>query len=644
MVERLWELEAEVSAECSARNDARELAERSVRDIVGLWAPPPEMTVSQWAEEFRYLSPEASAEPGKWHNNRTPYLIGIMDAISDPLVQQVSTVAASQIAKTELCLNVLGYYAHYDPSPMLFIEPTVEMAQTISKDRIEPMIRDTPILRGKIKSSKSRDSESTILHKKFAGGHITLVGANSPAGLASRPIRIVITDEEDRYPPSAGTEGNPSELAWKRATTFWNRKRIRVSSPGEEATSPIWKAFLNGTQEQWCMPCPDCGEYQPFDWGQIIFDGVSMSCKYCGVIYPEHVWKSLTGKWIAANPDALKERRHRSFQISALASPWVKWHELIDEFLQAKDDGPEYLRVFINTRLAQVWKDQAREVAASVVMDRQTEYDPGVVPPGTKLLTGGVDVQHDSLYWTVRAWGTGLTSWNVAHGQALDWTEVEKVMNREWRGPGGAYIVNLCAVDSGDQTDEVYDFCYVNEDWAIPVKGASNPMLSRYRISVINRPTSKANGTQFVLVDGSQYKTMIASRLMRPNGRGAWMVHKDCDDDYAQQVTAEHRVPEKKRGQTVYVWKKKNERAPNHYLDAEVYAACAADLMQVRYLAEGEVGESAGQWVGGSESRRVKESKSQRVKEPESRRAGEQGKEKMAGASPNWLNQKGNWL
>ena len=192
--------------------------------IAKILSPPPELTVSQWADKFRKLSQEASAEPGQWNTNRAPYQREIMDAVNDAGVEEIVIMSSAQVGKTELILNIIGYYIDYDPSPILCLQPTLEMGQTFSKDRLAPMLRDTPVLRGKVKSVKAKDSGNTILHKIFPGGHITMAGANSAAGLASRPIKIVLMDEIDRYPPSAGTEGNPIKLAEKRTTTFWNEK------------------------------------------------------------------------------------------------------------------------------------------------------------------------------------------------------------------------------------------------------------------------------------------------------------------------------------------------------------------------------------------------------------------------------------
>ncbi len=218
------------------------------------------MTVSQWADAERRLSAESSAEAGRWNTDRAPYQREILDAVNNPECEEVVIMSSAQVGKTELILNTIGYYIDYDPAPILVVNPTIEMAQTFSKDRLAPMIRDTPALRGKVRDAKSKNSGNTILHKQFPGGHITMAGANSPASLASRPIRIALMDEIDRYPASAGTEGNPIKLAEKRTTTFWNRKKIKVSTPTIKGQSQIEAEFLSGSQEEWCVPCPCCGK------------------------------------------------------------------------------------------------------------------------------------------------------------------------------------------------------------------------------------------------------------------------------------------------------------------------------------------------------------------------------------------------
>lgn len=205
--------------------------------------PPPRLTVSEWADTFRKLSPEASAEPGSWKTSRAEYQRGIMDAISDPAIETVVLMMGAQMGKSECLNNVVGYHIAQDPSPILVVQPTLDMAQTWSKDRLAPMLRDTPALQGLVKDPRSRDSGNTTLHKSFPGGHVTGCGANSPASLASRPIRIVLCDEVDRFPVSAGSEGDPVTLARKRSATFWNRKIILVSTPTNKGASRIEQAY-----------------------------------------------------------------------------------------------------------------------------------------------------------------------------------------------------------------------------------------------------------------------------------------------------------------------------------------------------------------------------------------------------------------
>lgn len=234
-------------------------------EVLSKLRPPPPLTVSQWADRYRVLSAESSAEPGRWHTEKAPYQRAIMDAIGDPHVRSVVVMSAAQIGKTDaFILNPLGYYMDYAPCPVMCMQPTLDMGQTLSKDRIAPMIRDTPRLTGLV-DTKSRYAGNTVMKKNFPGGHITIVGANSPSSLASRPIKVLLADEIDRYPKSAGTEGDPLDLAKKRQTTFWDYKTVMVSTPTIKGDSRIEDAYLLSTQEEWNVPCPECGAWHKAD-------------------------------------------------------------------------------------------------------------------------------------------------------------------------------------------------------------------------------------------------------------------------------------------------------------------------------------------------------------------------------------------
>lgn len=311
------------------------------KKLAKIMAPPPDLSVSEWSDLYRRLSRESSAEPGRWRTDRAPYQKRIMDQINNPEVETIVLMTSSQVGKTEIILNTIGYHIDYDPAPIMVMQPTVEMANTFSKLRLAPMLRDTPALKGKVANAKSRDSGNTILEKSFPGGAVVMVGANAPAGLASRPIRILLADEVDRFPPSAGTEGDPLSLAEKRTTTFYNRKKIFVSTPTIKGASRIEKVYESSTKEQWCLSCPSCEEYQPLKWGQIKYQydkvkeeliSVEYVCKHCGALHTETEWKVSKGQWIADNPIS----KVKGFHLNELASPWKRWDDVILDFIEAK--------------------------------------------------------------------------------------------------------------------------------------------------------------------------------------------------------------------------------------------------------------------------------------------------------------------
>lgn len=270
-------------------------------EVLSKLRPPPPLTVSQWADRYRVLSAESSAEPGRWHTEKAPYQRAIMDAIGDPHVRSVVVMSAAQIGKTDaFILNPLGYYMDYAPCPVMCMQPTLDMGQTLSKDRIAPMIRDTPRLTGLV-DTKSRYAGNTVMKKNFPGGHITIVGANSPSSLASRPIKVLLADEIDRYPKSAGTEGDPLDLAKKRQTTFWDYKTVMVSTPTIKGDSRIEDAYLLSTQEEWNVPCPECGASSMQKKSSVAARAQKRkltSLPYC-VGIPPTGWtgRSMSGRW-----------------------------------------------------------------------------------------------------------------------------------------------------------------------------------------------------------------------------------------------------------------------------------------------------------------------------------------------------------
>lgn len=561
------------------------------KEALQLLRPPEQLTVSEWAEDYRILDSKSSAMPGAWSNSITPYLVGIMDEFNNYETEEIVFCKPTQVGGTEALQNMVGYIIQQDPSPTMIVYPTKDLAESVSENRLQPMIKAAPELR------KRFDINSALLELQFEGMYLTLVGSNSPSGLASKPIKYLMLDEVDKYPGASGKEADPIKLAKERTKTFHNRK-IYITSTPTLKTGHIWKEKeAADIEKHFFVPCPHCGEYIELKFSNIRFpkeEGMSYAdraelatyvCQKCGCYITDNDKHSILkkGEWRTVRYNA-KNVRSVAFWLNTLYSPFVRWADIAKEFLGSKDD-PEKLQNFTNSWLAEPWEDTKLKTSAELVLERQTDLDALVVPSWAKLLTGGVDVQESSLYWTIRAWGDFLTSQNIAHGQALSFEEISKVMNYEYRREDGEpFLVQLCLIDSGDQTDTVYEFCVMNSDWALPVKGSSHAQLSHYKLSKINREGSNANGMTLVLVDGGKYKDLIAGRMQKPNGTGSWMVYKGCDEEYAQQVTAEHKVSVKRGGAIRQEWQPKHSHADNHYLDTEVYSAAAADILGARTM------------------------------------------------------------
>lgn len=556
-------------------------------------APPEKITVSEWAEKYRLLDQKSSARPGPWRNSVTPYLNDIMDEFNSITTEEIVFVKPTQVGGTEALQNAIGYAVMQDPSPMIVVYPTEDLAESVSENRLQPMLRLSPELKKRFKQLRT-----SKLEIQCEDMYITLVGANSPAGLSSRPVKYVLLDEVDKFPGASKKEASPIKLAQERTKTFTDRKIFLASTPTIR-TGQIWKAKESADIEKhFFVPCPHCGDYielkfQQIKWSQdekMSYIDRAETARYCcqecgGIIEDRHKPTMLNqGKW-----QIVKERtqfpRKVAYWLNTLYSPFVKFSEIAKEFLTTKDD-PEEFQNFVNSWLAEPWEDTKLKTTAETVLEAQTEYEEYIVPPETAFLTGGIDVQENCLYWTIRAWSKHMTSQNIAHGQAYSFKEVERIMNLEYLKPDGTpMIVTLAAMDSGDQTDLVYDFCASNEDWVIPVKGRPAGD-NNYKISTINKTGSNAYGMRLLLVSGGNYKDMIANRMKRkPGTEGSWAVYKGCDREYAEQVTAEHKILNKGAGgRKTLMWVPKTSHADNHFLDCEVYAFAAAELLGVRTL------------------------------------------------------------
>lgn len=574
--------------------------ERLLRDVLKNLEPPPDITIAEWADRYRYLSSESAAEPGRWKTSRAPYQREPMNAFSDDHVKKVVLMWAAQMGKTDsMILNPLGYHAKEDPCPIMILQPTVEMAETVSKTRVVPMFRDTPALRELIRD-KSRDGGNTIREKKFPGGYVTLQGANSPASLASRPIRILMADEIDRYPPSAGKEGDPLLLAEKRMTAFWNSKEAVTSTPTIKEQSRIEVEYLNSTMEVWHVPCPHCGAFQPLIWSHVKFDsngireGTNMDvfyeCDTCGVVGTETEWKQMQagGKYIAAHP----KRRVRGFFVNGLSNPFKAWSEIAADFIKATDEArrgnKEALITFTNTVLAETWDEAGEQVDDSELMERLEDYRCEVPEP-VMYLTAGVDTQDDRFEYEVVGWGIGKESWGIEKGviygdmkQPDVYQRLDQTLLKTWKKKDGTKmtLTAACVDSGGHHSNEVYRFClerWNRNVWAI--KGSNKGMEAPF----ISNPT-RNNRVKVPLftIGVDTGKCLVYDRLnVKHPGPGYCHFPKGdrgYDERYFKGLTAEKHVVTYKQGRATWVWLLKERGRRNEPLDIRNYAMAAMEI------------------------------------------------------------------
>jgi len=571
-------------------SDLGKMAMEKLAGAMKQLTPPPRLSVAEWADLERRLDAQSSAEPGRWLTSRAEYQRGIMNACSDPTIREVVLMCGAQLGKSEMLLNTIGYHIHHDPCPTLCMQPTVDMAQSFSKDRITAgLLKSTPCLRDKVKDSKARDANNTTLHKAFPGGALSLVGANSPASLASRPIRVVLCDEVDRYPPSAGEEGDPISLAKRRAATFWNRKIIQVSTPTNRGASRIEAAYEESDKRKYLVPCHACGHSQELRWANVVWEtgpnDAVYHCEDCGAIWTDNQRQAAIrrGEWVAQEPFA----GIAGFHLNGLYSPWLVLSDAVEEFLASRKD-PMRLKTFVNTFLGETWEDAGETIDNMAVAERREQYDP--IPEQVVLLTAGVDVQDDRLECEVVGWGDGEESWQIGyhilHGDPSAtriWSQLDEILLAKYAHPAGEdLIVRATCVDSGGHhTRAVYNYAKTRQGHHIfaikGVGGEGRPVVGRPSKNNIGKVPLYPLG-----VDTAKELHYARLRIEDP-GPGYCHFPETADDEYFKQLTAEKVVLKYHKGYAKRTWVQ--TRARNEALDVRVYAISAFAILNVNMTA-----------------------------------------------------------
>jgi len=561
--------------------------------------PDPLLTISAWADRYRTLSQRASAEPGPWRTERTPYLREIMDCLSPSCsIERIVFMKAGQIGGTEAGNNWIGYVIHQAPGPMMAIQPTVEMAKRNSRQRIDPLIDESEVLRKLVSDPRSRDSANTVLAKEFRGGVLVMTGANSAVGLRSMAARYLFLDEADAYPGDVENEGDPVTLATVRTRTFARRKIFLCSTPKITGISRIEAAFEESDQRRYWVPCPACDAHQVLNFAQLRWpkgkpEKAVYVCEHCGHEIHNHQkqWMLERGEW---RPGAVGDGKTAGFHLSSLYSPvgWFSWADAAAQFDQAQKN-PALLQVFVNTVLGETWALRGDAPDWQRLHDRREDYPIGRVPTGGLFLTAGIDVQKDRIELEVVAWGRGKESWSVDYqvlegqtgGQAV-WEKLTALLDTYYPTEAGASLpIMKLAIDSGYATAEVYSWTRQHGGArAVVIKGdarAAAPVSAPSPIDVGPQGKRIRWGVKVWPVNGSIIKEELYRwlRLDRPSEEDSPYPPGYChfpkySAEYFKQLTAEQLVPRIVKGYRRSEWQKTRER--NEALDCRVYARAAA--------------------------------------------------------------------
>lgn len=570
--------------------------------------PDPLLSVSEWSDRHRMLSSKASAEPGRWRTSRTPYLKAIMDCLSPTSpVERVAFMKAAQLGATEMGNNWIGYVIHHAPGPMMAVSPTVEMAKRNSKQRIDPLIEESPVLAELIAPARSRDAGNTILAKEFRGGVLVMTGANSAVGLRSMPVRYLFLDEVDGYPLDVDGEGDAISLAEARTRTFARRKIFIVSTPTISGVSAIEREYEASDQRRYFLPCPHCAHrqwlrFEQLRWEKGAPETAAYICESCEEAIVEHhkTWMLEHGEWRALAPD--NGSKTAGFHLSSLYSPvgWRSWPDIAAAWERAvnKESGSgAAIKTFKNTELGETWVEEGEAPDWQRIVERREDYRLGSIPPGGLLLVGGADVQKDRIEASIWAFGRGKESWLVEHRVLMGdtardavWKQLADLIAENWTHASGAELpLARFALDTGFATQEAYTFVRACRDPRVmAVKGVPRGA------ALIGTPTAvdiskggkklrrgiKVFSVAVGIAKLELYNNLRKSADVAEDGitatYPAGFIHlPHVDAEFIQQLCAEQLITRRDRnGFPIREWQKMRER--NEALDCYVYARAAA--------------------------------------------------------------------
>lgn len=574
------------------------------------WRPPELLTVAEWADRSRVMPGKSGAQQGPWRTARVPYLREILDAFADPTVERITLRKSTQVGGTECLINVCGYFADQDPQPIVLVVPREKDAEQMMRRRLMPTFRVSPDLERHL---TGQQSDETLTELGLARSVIYVVTSNSPADLASKAAGVLVGDESDKWPGYSGDEAAPWDLAVERTRTFPRRKIFLVSTP-VLTTGLITREFLAGDQRHYHVPCPHCGAWQALSWDRLRWPveletdpeglvrerAAKMQCVSCDELIGQHERPAMLqrGVWVPTGAEVVDidgvpiveidgpPRAHRSYQLSALYSPWVSWSKLVAEWVRLRetDAGRQHMQ---NSLLGLPWEEVIETPTRDGILQRIRPYARDTLPEGhtARVITIGCDVQARHLVYVVRAWGMLGESWLLRAGTTRSWETLESLVRGTW----GDLSVRMACVDARHRTDEVEEFGRKNRGLVTPIKGVdSTHSGALYTANRVDRDPRTGRALANSLLVWSVNVHVFRDRLValmngdQDEGPRAWHLHVDPVDDYLKQVVAMEKVqPRRGAGRDKKaVWQLRAGHRKKDYFDAEVYALVAATMIR----------------------------------------------------------------
>jgi phage terminase large subunit GpA-like protein len=585
------------------------------------------MTTEHWARTHRRLSAKATARPGVYNPDLTPWVLGIFEALDDPATFEVNCMKSAQVAWTDgVLLNYLAKRIDIDPCPMIVMFAKDQAAKEFNAEKFEPMVEATPRLADKIPITAKRDKDNRWQFKGFPGGFLKFVGSNSPSSVKSTPAPVVCVEEPDDCNTNVREQGDTITLLKERTKSFPRRKVIFGGTPTIEGFSRIEAAYKSSDQRKFWVPCPHCGEHQVLAWEHVqwqedptaqheVYGHVNPAtarycCPHCSCLWTDAEKNRVVrkGEWRAGTPF----RGVAGFFINELYSPFPgsQLARLVEKYLTAvhalAQGDDTKMRAFRNNTEGLPYAYRSEIPEAQDLRQRAEKYAEFTVPAGGLLLTAGVDVQHDRLAIVIRAWGRGEESWLVYWGELFGstlspgqgaWADLDTLLQRDFRHASGAGLrVSAVSIDGSDGNRTEIVNAYVRprrHHHYMTVKGASEQTDDRREIYSTPRKVDPGkrnkmakHGMETFIVGTARAKDLILETRVKLPGEGPGRMHwyESVRADYWEQLVSEVKAPSR-LNRNRKTWTRKAS-VRNEGLDCEVYALHAARSLKTNLMHE----------------------------------------------------------